>query len=474
MPSSSPTPGPRKRTYAVSGMTCPSCEMLLESTLRDVPGVTGAAASLRTGTVEICFDGNTPTLKTLNAALADTAYTLSTRTTTTVAAPAPVADAPATSRHWLEALGMLTLVVVAYLVLRQTGLFSLSTTVEISMSLSAVFLVGLVAATSTCLAVVGGLLLSVSAKWADAHGSVTHWQKLRPLLFFNAGRLIGYFLLGGLIGLLGQAITLSPHAQGYLTMILAVVMIVLGLNVLHILPKKYCTIPLPRAFTRRIAGLTNSQSSFAPLLLGGLTFFLPCGFTQSMQLLALASGSFLAGGTIMLVFALGTLPSLLGISLLSSLLEGRMSRAFVLFSGATVLLLGFTNLQSGLVLTGLDTRSILDKLLPGTQQAIGKAVDDPYVSIDPQGRQIVTVYVSDAGYKPDSFTIEAGRETWFYAIAKNGISGCASFLVAPDFNVSVPVRQGTNWLGPIRNPQKDFLITCSMGMLRAGVHVKPS
>ncbi|MBP6911491.1 sulfite exporter TauE/SafE family protein [Patescibacteria group bacterium] len=44
------------------------------------------------------------------------------------------------------------------------------------------------------------------------------------------------------------------------------------------------------------------------------TFFLPCGFTQSMQVYTLSTGSFLAGGLTMLSFALGTLPMLLLLS----------------------------------------------------------------------------------------------------------------------------------------------------------------
>lgn len=51
--------------------------------------------------------------------------------------------------------------------------------------------------------------------------------------------------------------------------------------------------------------------TFAQFLIGKVeTFFLPCGFTQSMQIVALSSGSFVSGMFIMLAFALGTLPML--------------------------------------------------------------------------------------------------------------------------------------------------------------------
>ncbi|MDR2416217.1 MAG: sulfite exporter TauE/SafE family protein [Candidatus Peribacteria bacterium] len=39
-----------------------------------------------------------------------------------------------------------------------------------------------------------------------------------------------------------------------------------------------------------------------------MTFFVPCGFTFAMQLYAMQTGSFLSGGVVMLLFAVGTLP----------------------------------------------------------------------------------------------------------------------------------------------------------------------
>lgn len=372
-----------------------------------------------------------------------------------------------------NAIGATVVFIVAgYIVLQRFGVFSLSKSVEGVTSFGAIFVVGLVAATSTCLAVVGGLLLAVAAKWTETHQSANHWQRFRPLLSFNVGRLIGYFLLGGLVGLLGSAITLSPKGTGILTLAVAAVMIMLGLNILRIVPKRYCTVPLPRAMQRRIHDLSESQNAFAPAVLGALTFFLPCGFTQSMQLFALSSGSFLKGGLIMLVFALGTLPALIGLSAVSSLAEGRMAKGFLTFSGALVLILGLLNIQSGLLLTGIDAAAFAQSVLrQGAPVAQGS---DPYVTIDAQGRQIVSMTINNTGYSPNSFTIDAGRQTWIYAVAPAGVGGCASTLTDPTHNLSTPIAQGGNWLGPIEDPQSDFVLTCSMGMMRANVRVRKS
>ena len=458
----------RRQVFSVSGMTCRSCELLLERKLKDVPGVKEILASERRGTVEVLSDPrlHAPTLDALNKALRSTNYAL--HEEGSVQSVQEISEKP----DWTEVGGMLVLIIAGYVLLKHFGVFSFAKNAEGIASLGTVFAVGLVAATSTCLAVVGGLLLAVAAKWTETHQSASRWHRFQPLLSFNAGRLVGYFLLGGIVGWIGTAITLSPQGTGILTIVIAAVMIVLGLNILRIVPKRYCTLPLPRAMTGRLRALSESHNMFAPALLGAFTFFLPCGFTQSMQLLALGSGGFLQGGIVMLVFALGTLPALLGLSVVSSMAEGRVMRWFLTFSGALVLLLGVFNIQSGLLLTGVDAAGIVRTAL--THPPVVAQGSDPYVTVDAQGRQIVSMTISNIGYSPESFVIDAGRQTWIYAVAPAGVGGCASTLTDPTHNLSTPIAQGGNWLGPIEDPQSDFVLTCSMGMMRANVRVRKS
>jgi sulfite exporter TauE/SafE/copper chaperone CopZ len=458
-----------RQVLAVSGMTCRSCELLIERKLKKVSGVKEVWASERKATVEILSEGSlpAPTLEALQEALGES-YTLH-----DPHSPRQDVVTEQTPReHWMEVGGMLIVVTAIALILRKFGVLQLSSTMENVVSLGTVFVVGLVAASSTCLAVVGGLLLSVAAKYNESFPSANRWRKFLPLLQFNLGRLIGYFLFGGLIGLLGNALSPSPKATGFITIAIAIVMLILGLNILKILPKRYCSLPLPRSWTARLHALEASHNPLMPSLLGAFTFFLPCGFTQSMQLLSLQSGNFLGGGIIMLVFALGTLPALLGISIVSSVAEGRFGKLFLSFSGVTVLLLGFFNLQNGFVLAGFNLP------VPGTAvqevRAIPSRGTDPAVTINAQGQQIISLSVSNTGYSPTDITIDANTETWIYATALQPVGGCASMLTAPAFNLSTPIRVGGNWLGPISAPKNDFVVACSMGMMRANIHVRPS
>lgn len=370
--------------------------------------------------------------------------------------------------YWLELIGTIVVILAIVKIWKALGFAGIiAPDTSGTLSLGAVFLVGLIAATGSCLALVGGLLLSVCATWIERTQAETHWERMKPLLLFNGGRLAGYFFLGGLVGILGSVITLNTHFTGYLTIVLSLVMIALALQVLHIIPKKYCRIPLPKALHKKMKEMSDHHHPVMPIVLGALTFFIPCGFTQSMQILALGSGNFMHGALIMFVFSLGTLPTLLGISFLGSYADGKAAKWFLIFSGCTVLLLGFSNLNSGLLLTGVDAEGWVERMIFQTPIK----TDDPYVSIDARGRQIIAMYVTREGYKPDSFTIEGNRDTWIYAIAKEPPQGCGSYMVIPGTNLSTPIAVGGNWLH-IGTPVKDFLVTCSLGILKANVHVR--
>ncbi len=369
-----------------------------------------------------------------------------------------------TGAERMAEIGVTMVVLLAiYQLAKHYELFSFATSTEDVVGLGTIFLIGLTASASSCLAMVGGLLLSLTATWDKAHPNATRWEKFEPQLHFNLGRIVGYIFFGGLTGLLGRSLILSVKSTGFMKIGLSLVMIALGLSILGLLPKRYCRIPLPSALAKKLRSMSESDAVVAPLLLGSLTYFVPCGFTQSMQLLALGSGSFVQGSLIMFVFALGTLPSLLGIGAVSSLTKGSLGKLFLTVAGSISILLGFSNLQSGLWLSDI-------KILPNFA-ASAIASTDPNVSFDANGQQVISVGVTDGGYSATSFNIEAGKATWIYATVPEPLSGCLTSLVVPAYEKSQPLSKGANWIGPI-TPTKDFAFMCSMGMFRADVHVR--
>lgn len=207
------------------------------------------------------------------------------------------------------------------------------------------FIVGLMASVSSCLAVVGGLVLSLSAKVAEDDKN-----NKKPFYVFHIGRLAGFALLGGALGALGGIIGVSLTLGAVLGIITSLVMIILGLNLVGALHGSAVRLPAGMfGYFKKV-----EHQSFAPLAIGVGTFFLPCGFTQSMQVAALSSGSFTLGALIMLSFALGTLPVLAILSFGSmSFAQSKYAPLFFKSAGVVVIGLGAFALLAGLVGLGL-------------------------------------------------------------------------------------------------------------------------
>lgn len=448
----------------IDGMTDRGCTRLVKGKLKLVEGVRYASVNEADGTANIHYRGAPPSWKELVAAVESAGFTLRRFD------EAPGDREPA-HKKWMEIGASLLIIFALYQILKTFDLISFaSSTTAGAATFGGILLIGLVAGTSSCLAVTGGLLLSVAAKYNEAHHAQSRWEKFKPLLYFNAGRLFSYFLLGGLVGVLGRSVTLSPRMTGYMSIIVAVIMLYLALSILHIMPKGTFSMFTSKRLSHWIANLSESRHPAAPFGLGMFTFFLPCGFTQSLQLVALASGSFWTGSLTMFVFALGTLPALLGLSAISATAEGRSSRLFLRFSGTLVLVLALFNLNSGLILAGFDAGRLIpsftSSLTPGGNDSAGSGV-----TIRPDGTQVIDMKVDTYGYSPNSFTVSAGKPTILRATAGRNAAGCASALTIPNFDLVAYLKPGTvSELGPFV-PTKNFLITCSMGMYRAYVTV---
>lgn len=333
----------REQTYTfhVEGMHCASCVVLTETELSEQPGVTQVTASLVTTSVKVTGDFNdaAPSVVAvqLSAVLKKHGYSLLEH----------VPHRTSVRREFLFAAPIAALVIGGFILLQKAGIVNLIA-VD-SVSYGAAFLIGFVASLSTCMAVVGGLLLSLSAREAQQGAS------LLPHVAFHASRLVAFFVLGGVIGLIGAAFTLNVIMTAFLSLVIAVVMVVLGINLLDVFPwARRFEVSMPRFFTRHLFKKEGLQSSYAPIMVGALTFLLPCGFTQAMQLYTLSTGSFFVGAMTMVSFALGTFPVLALISW-GSFSIGKSAYKNIFFKVAGLVVIAFALLQvmSALVVMGI-------------------------------------------------------------------------------------------------------------------------
>jgi sulfite exporter TauE/SafE len=324
-------------TLHVTGTHCNSCKILIEDILNEQIGIEKTHVDLKHETVSFetsLDDSNHKLAEVLSEKIKHNGYMLSVEKI--------VKEKRNNGIIW-QALPIGLVFLALFFVLQKSGILNLGIGGTVTPVTS--FIIGLIASVSSCLAVVGGLVLSLSATVSQDKIS-----DVKPMILFHSGRLVSFAVLGGVLGLVGSAIGISFTFSAILGIIASLVMIVLGLNLVGVFEKN--TIALPSgifSFFRKV-----EHETFAPLLVGVGTFFLPCGFTQSMQVAALSSGSFISGTLIMFAFALGTLPMLALLSFGSaSFAKSKHAPLFFKSAGIVVLGLGAFALLAGLAGLGI-------------------------------------------------------------------------------------------------------------------------
>jgi sulfite exporter TauE/SafE len=361
-------------------------------------------------------------------------------------------------------IGLFALVLMIGLLLSRLGLFHSNFAVNGSVGFFSAFVIGLVAASSSCMAVSGGLLLATAAKFNEQRVKTNRaGSRLAPVLLFVSGRVVSYAALGGVIGMIGKNISVSPFASGAITAVAALVMLALGLDMLKLLPKwvKKLTPSMPAFISRRVMNADSSMHPAAPFLLGAGTFFLPCGFTQALQLYALSSGSFAAGAIVMGAFALGTVPSLFALGVFAGSWKGNSGRFFFRLAGAAVVVLGIINFGNGYSLMGLPVLSYNNAPAP----------DAASVAADDGQTQTINMSIGPNGYSPATFTLRAGEPTRWSVDATNA-SGCQMAIVSRSLGLNKALSAGENvieFTAPAEPGTYQF--SCPMGMYRGTIVV---
>ncbi|MEI6022904.1 MAG: sulfite exporter TauE/SafE family protein [bacterium] len=330
----------KQYTFHITGTHCASCKILIEDILQENTDIQKSSVHIKKEILSIDTDSDkTPEeiIFDINQKIQQHGYVVS------LEKPLALQDKKQYEILW-TAIPIGLVFLVLFFMLQKSGILNLGIGGTTTPSTS--FIIGLIASVSSCLAIVGGLILSLSTSLAQDEKENTK----RAVVLFHVGRIIGFGLLGGLLGMIGGVIGISFTFSAILGLIAASIMIVLGLNLIGVFRKSSITLPAGIfTYFRKI-----EHTSIAPIVIGVGTFFLPCGFTQSMQFAALSSGSFLGGMGIMLGFALGTLPVLSMLSFSSvGFAKSKHAPLFFASAGVVVIGLGLFALLAGLAGLGI-------------------------------------------------------------------------------------------------------------------------
>ncbi len=238
------------------------------------------------------------------------------------------------------------------------------------------FITGLTTGGLSCLAVQGGLLASslenqleqqldlqieqaVAARRShrtrkERERILEHPRLALPILLFLVAKLAAYALLGFLLGALGSVLQLNAVTRAILLIAIGIFMVGNALRMFNVHPIfRYFSIEPPKFITRYIRRRArNVESFFAPLFLGALTVFIPCGVTQAMMAVAVGTGNPFQGAVLMFAFILGTSPVFFLVAYLTMQLGSRLEKAFMRFVAIVLLVLGLISINNGLSLVG--------------------------------------------------------------------------------------------------------------------------
>ncbi len=443
----------REHIYRVQGMHCASCEVLIEKKLLEIKNIKSAEASTARSEALIEYEGERPALGKLNEIFRKDGYVFSNL-------PDGARTATMMKKELFIAFGAGLLVVVGFIGLNKLGLSGL-VNVGSQSSLPMFFALGLVAGISSCAALVGGIILSMSKQWGELYaGAGSFGKKFQPHLLFNAGRLVSYAIFGAAMGAIGNRLNFSLKSGPILVIAVSALMILLALQMLGLRAFRRIQFTMPKFITRFIADESNFKGRHMPLVMGALTFFLPCGFTVTAQGLALLSGDAMRGGLIMLLFALGTLPTLLFIGLSGAKLanSARLSAGFLKAAGVVVLFFALYNINFQLNILGFPSFSDLG--INSSQAASAN------------GLQVIKMDASARGYVPNYFKVKAGMPVR-WEITDKGTSGCTNAIISKNlFDGEIPLTPGRTSVKeftPSRPGRYKF--SCWMGMVSGIVEV---
>jgi sulfite exporter TauE/SafE len=225
---------------------------------------------------------------------------------------------------------------------------------------------------------------------------------------------------------------------------------------------RYFSIEPPKFITRYIRRKAkNGENFFAPLFLGALTVFIPCGITQAMMAVAIGTGSALQGAMLMFAFILGTSPVFFGVAYLAMKLGARLERWFMRFVAVVLLVLGLVSVNSGLTLMGspLSLTNIVQAAIAAQPELVSGAPVPPSDGIN--------LYLSagNSGYSPRVLHAQAGTAITLNLVTNQTYS-CSRSFVIPSLRVEklLPSSGTESITIPAQVSGTVMRFSCSMGM----------
>jgi len=476
-----------KKTLKLSGLTCTSCETRIENKLINLDGIQEVEVSYVTSILQVIYDADKISIEKIIQTIEKLDYDVkkditetnsenetnlnnqkntsdrSNLNNTSNTSNTSNTNNPKNPNSQLVIIGILIL--GGYLIIKNTIGFNFIPDINPNMGYGILFAVGLLTSLH-CVAMCGGINLSVCVAYKFDKEEKSKFAKLKPSFMYNAGRVISYTIIGGIVGALGSVFRISNAGSAFISILAGAFMVIMGLNMLNIFPWLRKLNPhMPKAFANKIHSEKKNKGPFVVGLLNGL---MPCGPLQAMQLYALGTGSFIAGSLSMLAFSLGTVPLLFAFGALGSLLSSKFSKNMIKASAMLVIVLGVVMFNRGVAFTGFSMNLFAAQSNSSSNTGTGSNSQNTAV-VNNNVQEIKSTL--ESGQYP-AITVQAGVPVkWTITADAKNLNGCNNQIIIPQYNVKQKLVVGENVITFTPTKAGTFGYSCWMGMIRSNITV---
>ncbi|MFT8313043.1 MAG: sulfite exporter TauE/SafE family protein [Clostridium sp.] len=427
----------KKEKIKVFDMTCTSCELRVERAVKKLDGVKNAIASFSDQSLTIEYDTSLCNPDKIKAAIKTAGYSTE-------------------SSNSYKIAGIFIIVAAIILIGNSSGGFDMTSKLN-GATYFVLFIVGILTSIH-CVGMCGGIMLSQSIN----KDSKSRFDSIKPAILYNAGRILSYTLIGGVVGALGSVLSLSISMKAGLQIFAGIFMIIMGLNMSGYGIFRKVNLKLPWS------ACSVKKKPKTPFLVGVFNGLMPCGPLQTMQLYALGTGSAFNGALSMLIFSLGTIPLMLTFGALSGLISKGYTKTLLKFSGILVVVLGIVMGTRGLALAGVNipTTATLTTSLSGNKTSTSSSGAKATIE---NGVQVIRMTADGAGYTPNGLYVQKNMPVKWIIDGKT-LNSCNGQIIVPSLNIQKNLQSGENVI-EFTPKDKDISFSCEMGMIRGVIKV---
>ena len=436
----------------IDGMTCINCQTRIENELKKQRDLTDISVSYEKGEASFSYNPNRISLRQITDIINKMGYSAT-------------SEKLSGKKKILRSMAEILLIAVLFGVLQYFEILNYlvpASLADSGMSYGMLFVIGMLTSVH-CVAMCGGINLSQTLqKNVSEEISKTMF---RNSFLYNAGRVVSYTVVGGILGAVGGLagfgtdMQTSSLLQGILKLVAGAFMIIMGINMLEIFPWL-------RKFRIRIPLLYNKAGNKrrTPFIIGLCNGLMPCGPLQSVQIIALASGNPLAGAFSMFCFSIGTVPLMLGFGSAIAFLGKRFTGLVLKAGSILIVVMGLSMMTQGTALAGLNSQRI-SRMADIDSQKTGDT------AVEKNGIQYVYSQLQSGKY-PD-IIVKAGEPVeWEIEASEDSINGCNYKIFLQDFGLEHTFTEGKNIIKFTPEQAGTYTYTCWMGMITGKIHVE--